>query len=163
LLKDVRCHFHFDENRMSVDASDDLGDGVLIHDLTFDSRFHPYMDVQFGALAAAAVWDTGASLTVVDLTFIREHASYFDEAGESAGTDATGMTIQTPMFRMSPTVIGGHTFAAHKVAGVDLSHVNTNLDMPMTLILGYNTLCQANWWFDFPRRKWAVSKPPQPQ
>jgi hypothetical protein len=28
----------------------------------------------------------------------------------------------------------------------------------MDLILGYNTLRQANWLFDFPRRRWAISK-----
>jgi hypothetical protein len=26
----------------------------------------------------------------------------------------------------------------------------------MTMILGYSTLSQANWLFDFPRRKWGI-------
>jgi len=26
------------------------------------------------------------------------------------------------------------------------------------LILGYSTLSKANWLFDFPRKKWAISK-----
>ena len=28
----------------------------------------------------------------------------------------------------------------------------------MDLILGYNTLSQANWLFDFPRRQWAITQ-----
>jgi hypothetical protein len=44
------------------------------------------------------------------------------------------------------------------VAGVDLSRVNATIAVPMDLVLGYTTLRHANWWFDFPRRRWAVTR-----
>jgi hypothetical protein len=66
--------------------------------------------------------------------------------------------METPMFIMSASIIGNHNFPPHKVAGVDLSQVNSTIDIPMDLILGYSTLSQANWLFDFPGKKWAITK-----
>lgn len=157
LLKDLRCHFRFDENRVLVLADDEPRDGDVFHDLFPDSGFHPYVDVLLGGTPAKAVWDTGASITVVDLNFIDKHPAFFQPAGSSAGTDASGSTMQTPMFVMSETVIGTQVFAPRRVAGVDLSQVNATIEMPMNLILGYNTLSQANWLFDFPRRRFAIT------
>jgi hypothetical protein len=158
LLKDFRCHFLFDENRVLVDADDDFGAGYAVQDLFLDNRFHPYVDVQFGPLKARGVWDTGASITVTDMNFINKHPAFFQEAGRSTGTDSTGTSMETPMFIMAATLLGEAAFPPHKVAGVDLSHVNSTLDVPMDFILGYNTLSKANWLFDFPRRKWVITK-----
>lgn len=158
LLKDYRCHFFFDENRVAVDANDEAEAGYDFRELFLDQRFHPYVDVQFGTITAKAVWDTGASITVVDINFIRQRPTFFREAGQSEGTDSTGTRTETPMYVMAAATIGGHVFSPHRVAGVDLSHVNSTIEMPMNLILGYSTLSQANWLFDFPGRKWAISK-----
>jgi hypothetical protein len=39
-----------------------------------------------------------------------------------------------------------------------LSQVNSTLDKPMDLILGYPTILLADWLFDFPARRWTVKK-----
>jgi gag-polyprotein putative aspartyl protease len=158
LLKDFCCHFFFDENRVSVDANDESGGGYTFQELFLDKKFHPYVDVQFGTLKAKAVWDTGAGITIVDMNFIKTHPAFFQEAGQSTGTDSTGSKMETPMFIMAATIIGNIVFPPQKVAGVDLSHVNSTIEVPMELILGYSTLRKANWLFDFPRKKWAISK-----
>jgi hypothetical protein len=36
--------------------------------------------------------------------------------------------------------------------------VNDSIEVPMDLILGYTTLSQANWLFDFPDKRWTISK-----
>lgn len=43
------------------------------------------------------------------------------------------------------------------MAGVDLSGVNATLEAPMDLVLGSSTLARANWWLDFPDRRWKVT------
>lgn len=156
LLKDYCLHFYFDENRVSVDANDGFAGKTL--DLFVDPKYHPYVDVGFGNLNAKSVWDTGASITVVDMGFISKYPTFFKEVGQSEGTDATGYTMQTPIYLMAQTVIGSYRFPPHKVAGVDLSQANATLETPMDLILGYNTWSKAHWWFDFPRKKWAITK-----
>ncbi|MEO8397761.1 MAG: aspartyl protease family protein [Chloroflexota bacterium] len=157
LLKDFRLHLFFDQARVSVDEDAGAPD-YAVQDLMLDDRFHPYVEVQFEAASAKAVWDTGASLTIVDMAFVKKHPGAFQEVGQSTGTDATGAQMETPMFVMAATTIGGCEFPSHRAAGVDLSAVNAMLDVPMDIILGYSTLRQANWLFDFPRRKWAVTK-----
>lgn len=158
LLKDCCCHFLFDENRVVVDGTETGGSGAPFQALLLDAKFHPYVEVAFGPSVGSAVWDTGASLTVVDTGFIRAHRDFFREAGHSTGTDATGTAVETPMYVMAEATIGGVSFAPHRVAGVDLSAVNAHIEIPMDLILGYTTLSQANWLFDFPNRKWAITK-----
>lgn len=157
-LKDACYHFLFSESRVEVDALDASDDAYTYMDLFMGTRFHPYVTVELGGVQVAAVWDTGAGMTVVDSSFIDAHADAFEPAGDSQGTDSTGATMDTPMFIMAPARIGTHVFAAHKVASVDLSHVNSTTETPMTMILGYSTLSQAHWIFDFPRKRWAISR-----
>lgn len=158
LLKDFRCHFCFDENRVVVDEYDAAEAGYAFQELLLDKKFHPYVDIWFGTVKGQAAWDTGAGITVVDSNFIAKYPALFQAAGQSHGTDSTGFKMETPMFIMAATRIGEHEFPPHKVAGVDLSFVNSAIEMPMDLILGYSTLSKANWLFDFPHKQWAISK-----
>ncbi len=155
LLKDTCCHFLFDAERVDIGTPDT---NYPFQELFLGKKAHPYVDVSFDVVTARTVWDTGASITVVNMAFIRQHPALFKEVGQSAGTDATGATMDTPMFIMSGPRIGGHTFPPHKVAGVDLSPMNANLDNPMDMILGYSTLGKANWLFDFPGKRWVITK-----
>jgi hypothetical protein len=156
LLKDFCCHFLFDEKRVVVQDEPEFGSPF--QELILGQKFHPYVDIQFGKLKARTVWDTGAGITIADMNFIKKYPAFFQEVGQSQGTDSTGAKMATPLFIMAPTIIGNHEFPPHKVAGVDLSQVNSTTEVPMDLILGYNTLRKANWLFDFPRKRWAISK-----
>lgn len=167
-LKDFCCHFLFDQNQVLIDSDSVTEGNVTFQELFCDSKFHPYVDVEFGdvedgdfeapKLTARTVWDTGAGITIADLNFIKKYPGFFEEVGRSQGTDSTGFTMETSTFIMGPTLIGGKEFGPHKVAGVDLSAVNATIEVPMNLILGYSTLSKANWWFDFPGKKWAITK-----
>jgi hypothetical protein len=158
ILRDYCYHFLIDEQRVQVDPQDVAGSGYRLEALMVDEGFHPYIEVEFGMAKAKAVWDTGAGITVVDLNFIRKQAAFFEEVGRSQGTDATGQSVETSMFVATDMVIGGSAFPPHRVAGVDLAHVNATITVPMELILGYSTIRKANWLFDFPQRRWAITK-----
>lgn len=155
LLKDYRLHFLFDENRVLVDG---MEPEVPLHDLFVDSKSHPYVDAAFGDQTAAAVWDTGASITVVDLGLIARCPACFREVSRASGSDATGASMEAATYLMRSAVMGGHVFPPHRVAGVDLSHVNASTERRMDMILGYSTMRKANWWFDFPGRRWAITR-----
>jgi hypothetical protein len=156
LLKDYRCHFLFNEKRVLVDGNQP--ESPALSDLLMDRRFHPYVELDFGAIEAKAAWDTGAGITIVDLNFVKKYPALFEEIGESVGTDSTGTQMETPLFIMADTVIGENPFPPLKVAGVDLGAVNASIEIPMDLILGYNALVKADWYFDFPAMKWAIIK-----
>ena len=155
ILKDYSLKFLFDENKVLVDPTES-DESIILHDLFLDKRNHPYIDIKIKQLTFKAVWDTGAEITVVDINFINQFPTFFQEMDKSMGTDASGTKMETPMFTMTSIQIGDHMFPSLKVAGVDLSILNSTIDVPMNLILGYNLFNKANWIFDFPRRKWAI-------
>lgn len=161
ILKDHCCHFLLDSSALVFDPEQDLS-GLQFQALLFDQKFHPYVRVQCGQAEGQAVWDTGASLTVVDTAFVERHPACFTDAGHSTGTDANGSQVETAMFAMAAVQLGGVHFPAHRVAAVDLSAVNATLEFPMDLIIGYNLYRQANWLFDFPNRRWAITRTLQP-
>jgi len=158
LLQSHRCHFLFDENRLLVDEADQEETEYTFHPLMVDQKFHPYIPLKFGEVTANAVWDTGASITIVDMAYVQAHPDFFHEVSTSTGTDSTGTSMETPMYIMAPALIGDIFFPPHTIAGVDLSQVNAMIEVPMDFILGYSTLRHANWLFDFPRKQWAITK-----
>lgn len=155
ILKDYSYAFCFDQNKLVINP--ELNDANY-QELVLGKRHHPYVDVFFQEIKANAVWDTGAGITVVDLNFIYAHPNFFEEIETSNGMDSTGAVKESPIFIMKSTKIADREFPSHKVAGVDLSHVNKTTEIPMNMILGYSTLSKANWLFDFPNKKWAVLK-----
>lgn len=160
LLKDFSLHFDFANKRLAVDPTDDVGEGHTFHAMKLDKRLHLYLDVECGQTTASAVWDSGASLTVADTTFVSQHATFFRKAGQSVGKDSTGQEMAASLFVVSGVVIGNTAFPPHRVAAVDLSGVNATIDMPMDFILGYSTLRHAEWLLDFPHRRWALLPTP---
>jgi len=158
LLKDLRCHFRFDERRVVTDEDGVEEDTAAFEEMFLDQRAHPWVPVQLGGVTANAVWDTGASITIVDAGFVARQPGLFQAAGQSTGTDSTGAQQETPMYVMAASVIGGQTFHAQRVAAVDLAQVNATLERPMDLIVGYNAYSKAHWLFDFPRRRWRITR-----
>jgi len=156
LLRRYRCLFRL---RAGVLDAEPPADCQAERDLRLDSRGHVYVDVHWPGVTAQACWDSGAGITIVNRDFWLAHPRLFEEAGTATGTDATGATRPTPAVLMAEAVIGGRAFARHRAAVVDLSHVNSIIELPMDLILGYPTLSQADWLFDFPAGRWAVTGP----
>jgi len=153
------CVFDFDAAELRFEAP---GTVSARWDLVTDARGHSYVDVAWSGASGYACWDSGAGITIADSAFVERNRSLFMAAGTSSGTDVTGADAQTATFVMSQARIGDVVFAPHKVAAVDLSRANAGLDRRMDLILGYTTLSQANWVFDFPRRRWDVTSRRRP-
>jgi hypothetical protein len=135
-----------------------LNDRVNRLPLLLGPKSHPYVSVFLEETQAYAVWDTGASITVVDQAFIDKNPKFFQKMGVSTGTDATGTSQDTPSYLMDACIIGSNKFPATEVVGVDLSHINSSTEIPMTMILGFTTLQYANWLFNFPEKYWAITK-----
>ncbi|MEO6472575.1 MAG: retropepsin-like aspartic protease [Aeromicrobium sp.] len=154
VLKRHCWHFRFDTQTLTIETARSL-DGMRT--LIMDAVFHPYVELSWHNAIAQCVWDSGADITVVDRAFWLKHPGMFHEVGSSLGIDANGVQFEVLTFAMAEVEIGGQLFAPHKVAVVDLSQANAELDLPMDLVLGYTTLNQANWLFDFPAKRWCVT------
>lgn len=158
LIGQYRCLFRLGAG--VVDVGPPASGRDVPSDLPTDSRGHFYVHVSWAhapELSGYACWDSGAGITIVHHGFWQAHRELFRETGTAEGTDASGTQMRTPLVQMSGVVIGGRPFSPHKAAVVDLSAANATLERPMDLILGYPTLSQADWLFDFPARKWALT------
>lgn len=153
-LKDYCLHFLFDQKKVCILESHQYEK----YDLFMDKGSIPYVDVGFENIVASAVWDSGASVTLVDKNFLENNQSLFKEVGISSGIDFTGAKSTTPIFTMNSTSIGNNAFPSHQVVVIDLSHINAKVERRVDMILGYTTLSKANWIFDFQKRKWSISK-----
>jgi hypothetical protein len=76
----------------------------------------------------------------VNRDFWRAHPDLFEEIGMTSGTDAHGAQA-----------------ARHRVAAADLSAINRSAEDPMDFIIGYPTLRQADWLFNFPAKRWTLT------
>lgn len=110
----------------------------------------------------AAVFDTGAGITVLDSAFADEHPEWFSDHSSATGTDAAGHQVSTPVAHMHGTAIGDHPLQPHRVAFLDLRAQTAHLRQPLDVILGLPAIAQFDWWFDVEQRTWAVT-PPQPE
>ncbi|HET7012877.1 MAG TPA: aspartyl protease family protein [Streptosporangiaceae bacterium] len=151
-----RCRWHLQLAAGVLDF-DVPPDVKIDNELTLGPRGHVYLEVSWPGIAARACWDTGAGATVVDRAFWLAHPQLFEQIGATGGTDANGRHTETPLLLMNGPVIGTYQFTSHKAVAVDLAPVNSTLEYPMDLILGYPTIRLANWLFDFPARRWTIT------
>src|SRR4051794_39297292 len=78
--------------------------------LPLSSRSHPHVVVGWGEVDATALFDTGASVTVVDAAFAAEHPELLESLPASIGTDAAGNRAEIPMARLAACEVGGRRF-----------------------------------------------------
>ena len=123
--------------------------------LRLSSRGHPLLEVRWDATTAVAVWDTGASTTVVDSDLARTFPGVFAVTGAATGVDVNGQEGSSGRVRVSPCRIGERSFAVSTAATVPLAGLARDGDPAFTLIIGYPLITQADWVFDFRARMWG--------
>lgn len=155
ILCQFRCEYRLTERLLRLDGPE-LSDGAPIF---IGEGRHAYLDVSWPqhAVSASGVFDTGASITVIDAAFVEAHAALVTPAGTSLGTDGSGTTMETPMVTLAGPTILGRWFTETIGAVVDLSGANRTVERPMDLILGWPILRQANWAIDHPKRLAALT------
>ncbi len=146
VLGRFRCTYRLAERVLTLDPEPP----DRTHPIYMDEKRHVYFDATWEGVdvLAGAVFDTGASVTVVDRRFAQLHPDLFRPAGSSAGMDASGQSVETPMAIMRGPRLLGEQLADALVAVVDLGGANRLLSRPMDLILGWTTLSQASWYVD---------------
>lgn len=147
VLTRFSCEYRFGDQELRLDGPPLGADAHRIH---LGEGGHVYLDLAWppDGPAASAVFDTGASVTVVDTAFAQAHPELFIPTGASRGTDSSGATFETPMVRMAGPRLLGRDFAATRAALVDLEPVNRTIQRRMDLIIGWPILRQANWMID---------------
>jgi hypothetical protein len=141
------CHFRFGAGVLELDG-EAPSDPLL--PLPTPSDKAPAVPVQWEGTTIEAVWDTGAGITVVDRTWGEAHPEIVKTTDEfGTGTDVHGTTSRNLMGRLAPCRIGHATFPEQDCGVLDLSGLG--IDM----ILGLPLISHADWYLDFPQRRWS--------
>lgn len=126
------------------------------HDLPGAGR-HPHVDVVWGGLRVLAVWETGASASIVDPRLVHEHPQLFSAPRVTTGRDASGTVVNGDIVTMAPLTIGGRDFAASEAAVVPLTALRDVDGRPVDMIVGWPLIGSADWILDIPGRRWAFA------
>ena len=125
--------------------------------LPLSSRSHPHVLVGWGEVEATALFDTGASVTVVDAAFAAEHPELLEPRAPSTGIDAAGNRAETPMARMAACEVGGRRFDASLATVVPIRGIQRAGDPEFDLVLGVPVIRQADWIIDLARGVWGFA------
>jgi hypothetical protein len=125
--------------------------------LPLSSRSHPHVVVEWGDVEATALFDTGASVSVVDAAFAAEHPELLEPLPASTGTDAAGNRAEMPMARMAACEVGGRRFDASLAVVVPIRGIQRAGDPDFDLVLGVPVIRQANWIIDLARGVWGFA------
>jgi hypothetical protein len=125
--------------------------------LPLSSRSHPHVAVAWGDVEATALFDTGASVTVVDAGFAAEHPELLEPLPPSTGIDATGIRAEMPMARLAACEIGGRRFDASLAVILPIRGIQLAGDPDFDLALGVPVIRQADWIIDLARGVWGFA------
>jgi len=125
--------------------------------LQLSSRSHPHVVVGWGDVEATALFDTGASVTVVDAVFAAEHPEQLEPLPPSTGIDAAGNRAETPMARMAACEVGGRRFDASLAVVVPIRGIQRAGDPEFDVVLGVPVIRQAAWIIDLARSVWGFA------
>jgi hypothetical protein len=153
------CDFRFADGQLELRDDAITTAGTQWRDFDVQVAGQPMVPVNFNGFSALALWDTGAAMTVVDVSIADAHPQLFVGARTTYGTDSSGVTFAARLAMMAPCEVGGVKFAASPCALADLGPMNAQLERPMSIILGAPLLIRAGWTFHFPHRRWQVRQP----
>lgn len=158
LLINHKCSFLIDQSKVIVDLTLIEEENIHFNQIKFEHSI-PFIEVKFEGAKLNSLWDTGTSMSVVSESIFIKYPNKFRKIDvQSIASDMYGVKKEIPLYYMESIEIGGQLFPEQMVAVMDLSHFNEYMEQPIDLILGYNTICKANWIFDFPNNKWAILK-----
>jgi len=125
--------------------------------LPLSSRSHPHVVAGWGDIEATALFDTGASVTVVNAAFAAAHPELLEPLLPSTGTDAAGNRAETPMARMAACVVGRRRFDASLAVILPIRGIQQAGDPDFDLILGVPVIRRADWIIDLARGVWGFA------
>lgn len=151
-----QCVF-FDFKGNSLQICKSIPAGLKKYSLKYFKKTWPVVEVALRDKGSLAVWDTGASVTLVDEEFVEKFPGLFSPVAESDQIrDGAGKTITTKAYRVLDLNIGGVGFLGEYVIATDFTNLRSQVDSNVRFVLGYQILKSHNWYIDYQKEKWAI-------
>ena len=124
------------------------------------ARGHVGLSVGWGKVSAPAVFDTGANITVADLTFVKAHPEAFEFLRPDHGEDANGQGIDSAVYRALKMRVGTWTLRNVDVSAFPFPPTLQKDLEGAPVILGTNVIKRGIWSFDLEARQGRVQPVP---
>lgn len=127
-----------------------------LHPLSIGKKGHIYLPAQVGlnGMTVESIWDTGAGLTLVDISVVNDNLSNFEFVKKSSGDDTTGTSMILSFYKMKYLKVGSNEYRDLLVLAADLAGVRNAIGEDVRMAFGFNAIVQHNWYFDLKNRKW---------
>ena len=103
-----------------------------------------------------ALFDTGAEITVIDLSVVQAYPHLFLLTRTEKGIDSTGRKLNTSIYRVDALQVGALQLHQVEMAAFDFGEEFRGKLEGAALILGNNVIYQGRWSFDIPSLRWSV-------
>ena len=109
------------------------------------------VNVRLGEVATTGLFDSGAEISAVDLSFIKSHGNLFTPVkSHIKASEAGGGRWAPKLFRLKEIDLGeGQSLKGIYVLGYDFGVLREALGAQTSVILGYNFLSRFQWDLDF--------------
>lgn len=115
------------------------------------------LPVKIGDTSLEAVWDTGASTTVIDQDFIATHPDNFTYMKEVEAKDASGTRMVMKLYKIKKLQIASVLLKGTSVLAMDFSGMRQVHPHFPAFFLGYNVLMNHRWYFNLAHYQWMFS------
>jgi hypothetical protein len=153
--------FAFSAREEKIELETQFPEGVKLSTLTQLPQGHLLLTVSLGTEALEAMWDTGNSVTAVDLAYIQSHRQNFTFVRDlRGGSDAMGNPVSVRLYKMKGLRISDVEIPETYVLSLALpAHLKEYAGPNFNMLLGANIIAKVKWYFDLKRDLWAL----QPQ
>jgi|GEM_PF-3925477 len=144
-----------DSSTMVVDGPAPAGPDYPLN--ASDRDRHLLIKAEIEGDSMSALFDTGAGITEIDRDYVALHPRDFS----LVGTMRFAGRPDAEIYELRSLSLGGRRFNGVDVIAADFSFFKRKLkDDDLRLMLGYNVVTRADWYFDLTRRRWSVSNAP---
>lgn len=121
---------------------------------------HLLIPVTIGESQSGGMWDTGSGTTFVDPEFIKSHQDDFKATNiYMSGFDGAGKSLLLQLFRARKITVGRVGFENVNVVSGSMSLPPELAAKQVSVVVGFNLIRQANWYFDPANGLWNCVKP----
>lgn len=131
--------------------------GKGLSSFTQDEVGHILLPLRIGReTQSKAMFDSGASMTLVDLAFVKSHPEYFTVVRDDTVVDTHGNTMGSQLVITKVVEVGEIRFVAEYMMAVDLSAAKELMGEDVNFILGFNFVKLGQWYFSVPEKLWKA-------